>query len=78
MSGRDHSKLFYPKLLLDSSDSDIYSSDSDIEKSCRVMYQFLSKADRSKVFKIPLKTVFPVLKLYSGKFIKWLPYLIKK
>lgn len=66
-------KCFYiaKELLLD-------SSDSDIEKSCRVMYQFLSKADRSKVFKIPLKTVFPVLKLYSGKFIKWLPYLIKK
>ncbi len=53
------------------------SSDEDVIKSCSVMYRFLSKADRSKVFSIPITAIFPVLRLYAKRFIKRIPYLIK-
>lgn len=72
-SPRFTQKCFYvaKELLLE-------STDCDIKKSCGVMYQFLSKADRSKLFTIPFHTIFPVLRLYSKKFIRWIPYLIRE
>lgn len=65
-------KCFYvaKELLLE-------SSDDDISKSCGMMHKFLGKADRSKLFSIPISTIFPVIKLYSAKFIRWVPYLLK-
>ncbi len=51
------------------------SSDERVDKSLHVAYRFLSKADRSKAFSIPLGSLFEMVKLYSGSFLKRIPLL---
>ncbi len=53
------------------------SPDSEIIETVRSAATFLAKADRSKLFKIPVTALFPMIRLYAGRFIKWIPWLIR-
>jgi len=58
---------------------DIYSQspDEEIIATAQAAAKFLAKLDRSKLFTLPFSALFPMIRLYSGRFIKWIPWLIK-
>lgn len=55
------------------------SKDSEIENTLHVAYRFLSKADRSKLFTmVPVSSLFHLMRLYTGRFLKHVPFLIRE
>lgn len=53
------------------------SPDEDIVKTVAAAQKFLAKADRSKIFTIPVGAIVPMIRLYAVRFIKWIPWLIR-
>lgn len=55
----------------------VESSDADVEKALGAVYRLLLKSDRSKTFAIEPKSLFQMIHLFSWKFLKRTPMLLR-